>query len=84
MGAPEPTGFMITSDIQGLNATYELFDPNEYERFKRERKECQEGKLRRRRDDVDNFKGMTHIVPQTVAKLEAIAATSTNRRSVQE
>jgi hypothetical protein len=71
-GAPDATGFMITSNIQGLSTTYELFDPDEYERFKKERKDCAEGRMRRRRDDVDNFKGMSHIVPQTVAKLEAM------------
>ena len=80
-GAPEPTGFMVTSDIQGLTASYELFDPNEYERFKKERKDCGEGRVRRRRDDVDNFKGMTHIVPQTVTKLEAMVSKSTSRNA---
>lgn len=78
-GAPEPTGFMITSEVQGLNATYELFDPIEYEKFKKERKDCAEGKTRRKRDDVDNFKGMTHIMPQTVIKLKEMAERASSR-----
>ncbi len=32
-GRPEPTGFMITSTIRGLDATFELLTPPQYEAY---------------------------------------------------
>lgn len=58
-GAPQPTGFVLSSCIKGLQATYELLTPEQYEQYERLQEERRAGRVRRRRDDVDHFVGMS-------------------------
>jgi hypothetical protein len=55
-GAPLPTGFCVTTCARGLDVTYELLTPVQYERW---RGAVQNPRTRRKRDDVDNFQGMS-------------------------
>lgn len=61
-GAPQPTGFVVTSCIRGLQATYELLTPEQYEQYERLQAERAAGRVRRRRDDVDHFLGLSEFV----------------------
>lgn len=60
-GSPQPTGFVVTSCIRGLQATYELLTPEQYEQYERLQAERAAGRVRRRRDDVDHFLGMSEF-----------------------
>ncbi len=55
-GAPLPTGFTVSTTARGLDVTYELLTPLQFERW---RAALSNPRTRRRRDDVDNFHGMS-------------------------
>jgi hypothetical protein len=55
-GALVPTGFRISCTCRGLDVSYDLMSPEAYERWAAEQRNP---RARRRRDDVDNFTGMS-------------------------
>jgi hypothetical protein len=60
-GAPEPTGFLLTSMVQGLEATFDLFTPRQLEDYKEQLEAQEAGRMLRSIDDVYNFKGMSKL-----------------------
>jgi len=70
-GAPEPTGFMMTSTIKGLDVTYDLLTPDQFARFQARAAQQQAGRMRRRRDDVENFQGMSNLPPELLSRLSS-------------
>ncbi len=55
-GAPLPTGFVVTCNSRGLDVSYDVLTPEQYKRWAAGLKNP---RVRRRRDDVDNFVGMS-------------------------
>ena len=59
VGAPEPTGFAITSTVRGLDAMYELYTPAQFALHEAERLACDEGRRVRPVEDVENFRSLS-------------------------
>ncbi|GFH19854.1 uncharacterized protein HaLaN_16876, partial [Haematococcus lacustris] len=54
-GAPLPTGFQVTTTARGLDVTYDLLSPQQHERWAAAQANP---RVRKKREDVDNFQGM--------------------------
>ena len=59
VGAPEPTGFAVTSTVRGLGAMYELYTPVQFAVHEAERLAADEGRRVRPAEDVENFRGLS-------------------------
>ncbi|KAJ9523120.1 hypothetical protein QJQ45_023889 [Haematococcus lacustris] len=55
-GAPLPTGFQVTTTARGLDVTYDLLSPQQHERWAAAQANP---RVRKKREDVDNFQGMS-------------------------
>lgn len=59
VGAPEPTGFAVTSAVRGLDTMYELYTPAQFEAHEVEQRAYDEGRSVRPVDNVEDFRGLS-------------------------
>ncbi|MEW5301041.1 MAG: hypothetical protein WDW36_003924 [Sanguina aurantia] len=69
-GAPQPTGFMLSSDIKGLEVTYDLLTAAQFDAHNALLAESK-ASGRRRRDDYEQYSGRTHLPPDITARINA-------------